>query len=182
MRSRENITKFCMNKKKALRNLDTLLGKMQALDASVKIKTGSDFVDANLNELLANPNYANVKFNRNWNIPSNLAIEAVDITSLFVNLITNAFEATVQSSNQYVQISIKAYHNFLYILIENSYKGDLKFENERLGTTKPNKADHGYGSLIIAEIVDKYGGRLEFKPEDEKFSVEITFGRNIYAK
>jgi len=162
--------------------LNAILGKVHSIDESVKIKTGSDFVDANLNELLANPDYANVKFNRNWNIPSSLAMEAMDITSLFMNLMTNAFEATIQSPEQYVYVSIKACHNFLYILIENSHNGNLKFANARIETTKSNKEDHGYGSLIIDDIVSKYKGNIELKPEAEKFSVEITFGSNIYTK
>ena len=169
--------------KELAKYLDGMLRRKKSIDEYAGIKTGSDFVDANLNELLSNAEYTNVKFNRNWNIPNNLIIDAMDITSLFMNLLTNAFEAAVQCvDEQFVRVHVKAHHNLLYISIENSYNGELKFEDEKLKTTKVNEDIHGYGFQIISDIINKYSGSIEIAPEDEKFVVEITFGKDIYVR
>ncbi|MCL2560460.1 MAG: GHKL domain-containing protein [Turicibacter sp.] len=163
--------------------LDSILKRKKSIDEHAGIKTGSDFVDANLNALLAKAEYANINFNRNWTIPNNLMIEAMDMTSLFMNLLTNAFEATVQCvSEPFVHIKIKAHHDSLYLSVKNNYNGVLKVENEKFKTTKKDEEGHGYGFQIISDVVDKYNGRIEVASEGEEFVVEITFGKDIYVK
>lgn len=155
--------------------------KVNMIDEKIHFKSGSDFVDASLNYLLAEPKYKNVKFNRNWVIPSNLNFAPIDITSLFMNLLTNAFEATVKCDNeQYVNVKINAQSDFLYISIENSYNGEVNIENNVLKSTKTNKEQHGFGTQIITDIVAKYGGKLSFENHANKFVVEIVFDDTIY--
>lgn len=163
---------------------ETLAGEIKVIENHTTITTGSDFVDAFLEDLLSNQWYENVKLNNNWVIPTGLVIEPMDMTLLFVNLFTNAFEATTQcsSSDQFVQVKIDADHHFLAIRIENSYMGELEFEGGRLRTTKGNKKDHGYGTQIIRDIVEKYDGIVKMKGEAQKFSVLITFDQKIYME
>lgn len=164
--------------------LENMVGKLDAIDQKTGMKTGSDFVDASLNELLADDLYKDVKFNHNWTIPPHLIIEPMDMTSLFMNILSNAFEAAVKcpKAEQYVEVKIKALHDFLSINVRNSYDGVLRFKDDRFETTKSDKESHGYGSQIISEIVEKYKGQLETSFEDGRFNLVIIFEEGIYQK
>jgi len=164
--------------------IESMVGKIVEIDNLAVGFTGSDFVDAGLSYLLQESEYQNVKLNTNWIIPSNLVIDPTEITSLFMNLLSNAFEAAVKcdESNQVINVEVTSQHNFLKIVIENSYDGILNLNGDTFMTRKEDKELHGFGVLSIKGIVAKYKGRITFKYEGKKFRVTITFGGEIYEK
>lgn len=161
--------------------LNGIIGKADQINAEFKFQSGSDFVDASLNQILANVKYTNVKFNRQWTIPDDLIMDSIDITSLFVNLLTNAFDAAIMNTeDSFVDVKISARSDFLYIGIENNYSGNLIVENGEFKTTKSKASVHGYGLQIVKDIVEKYNGDVAIEYDDKVFLIEITFGQDIY--
>ena len=163
--------------------LEEMAGETKVINEQQSFQSGSDFVDANLNQILKNCRYENVKFNRDWTIPNNLIFTPIDITSLFMNILTNAFDATIKcKENQFVNVKINSYVDFLYVGIENSYSDNLNIRNGEFISTKNNIKNHGYGIQIIKDIVSKYGGSVTIDYNDKTFLVEMTFGKEIYLK
>jgi len=190
---RHDISKYieiCQNllHKNELEKLDSyfneMISKYDDLTSNFQFTSGSEFVDAGLNNLRKKSKYKNVLINKNWVIPNNLVISPLDITSLFMNLFENSYEAASKCiENQYINVYINHQYNFLSIVIENSYSGKLTLENEHLKTTKiSNSNHHGFGIKIIKDIVEKYNGTYKFINTDNVFRVEISFGTEIYIK
>jgi len=163
--------------------LEAIADKNDAIEHRIGVHTGSHLVDGSLNQLLTDVTYKDVTFTRKGVIPP-LEITLWDISSLFMNLLTNAFEATVKCpvDNQYVNLIVKPYSDYLYIRIENSYSGNLKFDDEKLQTTKADSANHGYGTKIISDIVEKYGGDYTRELEEGNFISIMIFEKEIYSK
>lgn len=162
--------------------MEKIAGKIEKVNNTLDIMTGSDFIDANLNDLLKE--YKGVNFNSDWMIPSNLRIEPLDLTILVMNLLTNAFEATVRCAEgmRYVKVTVNAQHNFLYLEVENSYDGVLLVKDGEYKSKKGESDFHGYGILNVKTVVDEYNGRLNIESEGEKFLVQVTFGADIYVE
>jgi len=168
----------------AAKHFSTMMGIIKKIDENSSVITGNDMIDANISMLLTNANYKNVNLKIEGLIPTNLAFSTVDLTSLFMNLFQNAFEATSMNlENQYILAKIKAKEDLLYIKIENSFDGKLTvgpfglFESK-----KKSKLNHGFGTKSINEIVKKYDGDVEWLVNEDVFKVEISFGRKIYEK
>jgi len=165
-------------------HFESLLGGVLLIDDKTKVNTGSDVLDANLNELLVHDGYKNVEFTLNGMIPTNLKMTTSDITSLFVNLIQNAFEATsMLKEGQFVNVNISTKASSLFIGVENSYDGKLNIlPSGKFKTRKDLEEFHGYGTKIIDEIVNKYSGDIRIFYDNKIFKVEISFGMDIYEK
>ena len=48
----------------------------------------------------------------------------------------------------------------------------MKF-NKELKTTKADKQTHGYGHLIIEDVINRLNGMVEYKESDGMFSVQL---------
>jgi len=99
-----------------------------------------------------------------------------DMVLLFSNILRNAFEATIKcSQNKFVKVIIDKTEFGISILVENSYN-ELNFNsNNELITTKKDSKDHGFGTKIIKQIVEKYSGELKINKKDNVFSLLIYF-------
>ena len=88
-------------------------------------------------------------------------IDEVDLYYLFANLIDNAINAARESGKPYVSILINCSDTRLYAEIANSIRyTDKKTFDEIIPDIFPE--GHGYGISNIRDIVEKYGGKLEY--------------------
>lgn len=105
-------------------------------------------------------------------------INSYDISSLFNNILDNAVEAALFSSEKYINLeitnSLNAYHK---IVVKNSC--DIKPNSDKgvLITSKTDKETHGFGTKSIRNIVSKYNGELQWEYIDELnvFKLVILF-------
>lgn len=58
---------------------------------------------------------------------------------------------------------------------ENTYQGNITMQNGRPQTSKENKESHGYGTLSMQMIAEKYNGTLTFSTSENTFIVNILF-------
>ncbi len=137
-------------------------------------------INALLNRLYEKCNSQDIFFDSDCYIPSNIKITDLELTNIFNNLSSNAFEACIkQNNNEKKWISFKSYvkDSNLIIYQSNSFDGHIKFRKDKLKTTKKDKKLHGIGVESIKHIVDKAGGIALIKVDKEnrefKFLIKI---------
>lgn len=103
-----------------------------------------------------------------------------DIYSLFGNILDNAIEAVekIEEDKRYITITLKRHGNFILILSDNYYDGNIKKEGKNFISIKENKIKHGFGLKSVSRIVDKYNGELQIETENNLFKVSIMFRNN----
>ncbi|MDD3142150.1 MAG: GHKL domain-containing protein [Lachnospiraceae bacterium] len=102
-----------------------------------------------------------------------------DLTSLFCNLLDNAFDAAKRVENSFIEVNIRKREKtpFIAITIINSCRVTpfTGFDGKLL-TTKPNKHQHGFGMKSIRKIVNQYCGDMQmyFNEDSRTFHTIIT--------
>ena len=108
-------------------------------------------------------------------------LEDSELTSLFCNLLDNAFEAASQVPESFIELNIsKREHTpFTVLTMTNSCRTNPF--NQRSGeliSTKPDKLHHGFGMKSIKQIVERHHGEMQTYYDSEN----ITFHTIITMK
>lgn len=98
-------------------------------------------------------------------------IDAIDVTTIFGNLLDNAIEACeYMETDKHIFIFIKAYHEMVAVQIKNS----CSVINWKKGWPVSEKNRHqGLGLLNVKKIIEKYDGSMNLKTQDGMFIVDI---------
>ncbi len=98
-------------------------------------------------------------------------IDAMDITTIFGNLLDNAIEACDNVENdRKIIVKIGAYHEMISIRMENNCT-TVKWKN---GIPISEKGQNrGMGLLNVRRSIEKYDGSIKLKEEDGIFIVDI---------
>lgn len=103
-------------------------------------------------------------------------MDTIDITTIFANLLDNAFEAAQQVSiDKFVDVKIQPNQDFTVIRIENSMAGKTVFQNGRPKTKKAG--NHGYGLLNVERTVKKYDGDIQYETGNNSFITKIIINK-----
>lgn len=163
-------------------NLSELKSYLSKLDdkfkkSAFKIKTGNPISDCIINEKFDIASAHNIDFNCDFVIPKNSSIDSFDLCILLGNSLDNAIEACdkITSSTIKKEINLKSYIRDFYMIIEitNSKQEPIKYINNKIQSTKPNKLIHGIGIDNIREIAKKYGGIVDIIEEKNRFNLCI---------
>ncbi len=103
-----------------------------------------------------------IVFERKGQNLGSINITEYELVSLFANLLDNAVEAAIKTTEKKIFLTMEMQQGFLKIVLRNS-----KLENEaplktQFETTKKDKKKHGIGSRIIKEIVNDHDGRIRY--------------------
>lgn len=108
--------------------------------------------------------------------PDETLMELVDLCILLGDLLDNAMEAAVRSTEKRVEISVREEYNCLYLKISNTFSAENS--DVKSFKSKKGKGWHGFGIWNVREIVKRYGGELITYDEDQWFYVDvIIYGR-----
>ena len=107
-------------------------------------------------------------------VPQVINITSNDITTILGNLLDNAINAVMKVDKKILDIKISFKMGNLIILIDNSYNGNLIYDNGKLKTTHLFKSNHGLGISSIEKVLDKYGGELHIEHTEDMFSVSVV--------
>lgn len=108
--------------------------------------------------------------------PFDVQISETDICILLGNILDNAIEACEQlSSEKTIELKMRCINGMLYI----SCKNPTEQNDVSLLTTKSDKEQHGFGTVSINKIANKYGGYANFKIEEGLFVCEIIIPQQI---
>ena len=102
-----------------------------------------------------------------------------DINSLFGNAIENAMqyeESIEDAERRFISLIVKSEADILFIRVENYWCGEPLHWNNGLPVSTKGEGGitHGFGMLSMRRVVEKYGGEMQVKAENELFQVIIT--------
>lgn len=148
------------------------------IDATEKmmtfVKTDNDVVNAVINAKLSTAKSLGVD-STCLSVMNFDGIETLDLCRLLANMLENAITACVNSKVDrkqiYLKISSDEYNYTFYL--KNSISESVIDVNPALNTTKDHKDEHGFGTQIIRDIVNKYNGRCDFYEEDNCFCCNV---------
>jgi two-component system, LytTR family, sensor histidine kinase AgrC len=107
-----------------------------------------------------------VQFTTEIVLPNELPIDDTELCTLLSNALENAINAasSIDDKNQrQVKVQSMIRRNMLLILIENTYSGEIAFENN----------DHGFGTKSMLSIIDKHNGECFFESDSILFTTRI---------
>ena len=154
------------------RELDELRDAIQIYDSN--IKTGNEILDAILfqKKLYCEKNGIRLKFMADGKLLN--FIDGNDLYALLANALDNAVENVAKlEDNEKRIINLNIWREGGMVLIESSNYFDLSAKAVD-GTTKADKAHHGYGIKSMKYIAGKYHGTLTILKEKDIFTVTIS--------
>ena len=108
-------------------------------------------------------------------------IDDVDLSTLLNNLLDNAVDAAEKAENAEIELCVFS-KNSRYdgIIIRNTCYTSPETVDNRLISSKKEKAYHGLGLNIVKKILKKYGAVYGWKYDEEKhiFETDIAIPRN----
>lgn len=141
---------------------------------SIYSSTGNIPIDSILNYKLNSLPDKNIEMNLEINVPAELSVEIMDISTILTNLLDNATSALNNvDRNKKLNIKIIYRKGMLVISIANSYNGTVIYENGEIITTKKNKDRHGKGLSNIRKTAEKYNGLLKLSHNENVFTSEV---------
>ena len=103
-------------------------------------------------------------------------LSPMDASALFGNLTDNALEAVralPEGTPRLIRLTVEAKKGFVVIGCANTYAGVRQMEGGLPLTTKADPDSHGFGTLSIRKVAEKYGGTARFWTEGGWFRVKV---------
>lgn len=138
------------------------------------VLSGNVAIDAVINSKLTLAKNQGINLSAKAIVPSEIPFSQLDMGILIGNLLSNAYEAALKSTNPFIRLYLAPIKGNLYLICTNSMKGKLS----SYATTK-SSLEHGFGLSRIDQIVDKYGGMISRSFEEGVFSTEINLPLTI---
>ena len=98
-------------------------------------------------------------------------ISETETVSVIFNILDNAIEGAAESKDALIYIDVLG-GDVAKIKVTNS-KNPSRKTDTYYTTTKKDVRAHGFGTFVIKEIIDRYGGVVNFEEHDKWFSTEI---------
>ena len=151
--------------------LDSMKNFMTNLEEYVKM--GNDMVDSLLNYKIQKANEVLNVVETKISIPQQLRLRSFDLNVLLGNLLDNAIDASMQTEDKKLNITIKLDKGVLFLNICNSCQKIADGRSDFLRTTKKDKANHGIGLNNVRRIVEKYHGDIAFLYENNSMETDV---------
>lgn len=136
--------------------------------------TGVDVVDVIINSKVEKMRNKGISWDIDAEFPKNTNIQPYDLCTILSNLLDNAVEAVERTGKPgNISLTIRKINYFLMIRITNSCIEKNNSFATLPKTTKEDKTMHGWGLQNVQETVQKYGGTLKFRQEENQFSVDV---------
>ncbi len=137
------------------------------------VKTGNDTVDSLLNYKIQKANEVLNVVETKISIPEQLRLRSFDLNVLLGNLLDNAIDASMQTEDKKLKITLKLDKGILFLHIYNSCRGIGDGRSGFTETTKEDKLNHGIGLKNVRRIVEKYHGDIEFLYENDSVETDV---------
>lgn len=142
-------------------------------DASVQ--TGNEVLDIILTEKSLRCYKENIIFSCVANGAAIAFMSEGDICSLFGNALDNAIEAVMHiepPEKRVIGLTMRVVGNMISINVNNTYEGDIVFENGLPRTVK-DRHFHGFGIRSMKSVAEKYGGDLAISVKNSVFNLDV---------
>lgn len=142
------------------------------------IDCGNKVINNIMNLAISKLKAANLEFEHQIVVPSELNISDSDLNSLFANLIDNAIEACARNdddNDKLIEIMIRKQQSNLLIRVTNPFHlFEATEEYMELNTSKKDAKNHGFGVKIIKSIIAKYNGDFNYLVKNGRFIANVT--------
>lgn len=104
-------------------------------------------------------------------------MDDINLTSFLNNILSNAYEAALKSTDKRIELSINKIQGFDVLTCTNSCDNKPIIKNNILVSSKGDNTFHGYGIKSIEKVVKKYDGNYEwsYDAEDKEFTTSVIF-------
>ena len=134
-------------------------------------------VDAIINQYYMKAMQSGVKLTVEGRFPVDCAIDTYDLCTIFSNILSNAYEAAVETEDKLVSLVCGYTERSIIIVVKNSCNSGGA-TGGTIWKTKKNNADyHGYGLENISDSVKKYDGIFDIEIIDNVCILKIAFNR-----
>ena len=156
--------------------VSSLLGDIG--ESEIYSDTGNIAFDSIINFKLKNAVDEDIKLDIKVLVPPALNIEVADVVTILGNLLDNALNAVEKAEDKRIKLNVKATKGNIFIAIENTFDGKVKYANGKDGITKvivtrKDNSKHGYGLSNIRKSIEKYNGHIDVSHEGNVFSVGV---------
>ena len=159
----------------AKKYVEDILGGFKRIQSTYYV-TGNEMVDTIMNYFLGMlPESVHVEISGKY--PVELAMEEIDICTIFSNVFQNAVEEIIKNPIQEaaVQVEVTKGKQYVEYKIKNSIYTDIVIGRNGLPKSeKSDKKNHGIGMVNVKETVERNEGRFQWCQEDGYFCVTLT--------
>ena len=99
-------------------------------------------------------------------------IKDSDLACIIGNILDNAVEAVSKIKDRRIELLFMRQNSNRVIVCKNTIEESVLKDNKELKSTKTT-GSHGYGHLIVEQIVEKYHGIITYFEEDDMFGVQM---------
>ena len=166
-----------LQKKRFAETAEYLLGLTEKVSTdTIFCDTGNTVIDSIVNYSFRNASAQGINVKVLAKIPEKIEMNVADIVTILSNLFDNAITATLKlSENRMIEVKISYSKCRLFIFVQNTYNGIVKYQNGKIITTKEKEE----GKFVRRE---RYVGSCsrsfyvgnEVKSEDIKASFKFT--------
>lgn len=139
------------------------------------INSGNPAVDAVLQSKLATAEKKSIKLDFSVKISDKINVDLLELGVLLGNALDNAIEATENMENgtdKTIFASIITMGGRIVVSVENPVEAEV--DTKRIGSTKSDKINHGYGLKSMKTIAQKYDGDVFVSCEGNIFTTSIN--------
>ncbi len=142
-----------------------------------KIKSGNPVLDTVLSEKSLICNYNHITLTCLIDGEKLRFMSDADIYSLFGNAFDNAIEASLplEEDRRVISLTSNLKGNIFALTLKNYAKIAIKWKDGLPLTSKGDKNRHGFGTLSIKRISEKYNGHLIFFYSNGVFTLSLWF-------
>jgi len=130
-------------------------------------------VNAILSYYLRDLQRENIKIKCNLDIPKDLPIDAVELSTVFANAIENARNACCEvdeGEDKIIELTCRSRPNFIFE-IANSFNGKIRLDENLIPLATEN--GHGIGTQSIVAFANKYHGILDYQTDNHCFKLRM---------
>lgn len=162
----------------AIQVLDKMGMQMEQSVQAHKEYSNNIFLDALLQDFANRANANNIKFDARVYWFEQIRLDELDFVRLFSNLLTNAYEASLEleEDKRWIKLESNPRKHWLNIQISNAFTG--RFNPDLESTKNSSKKTRGLGIGISRGIVEDMGGVFTWDTKDDVFIVNINFPIN----
>ncbi len=159
------------------RYLEGLLAEAEAVPAMAYVAHPA--INAVLTIMLARAQKLGIKAEHEVSAPETLPFPDAELCTVLMNLLQNALDANAPApvgAEKWLRVSIHIRGAHLYIGVENSRFGPVKYDEETglCRTTKEDWTVHGYGLKAVQAIARKYQSELLLDFPEGMFSASTA--------
>lgn len=156
---------------KAREYLSVVLDKLDRV--YTYIRTGNSVMNYIINTKLQYAHKNGIKFKAEIENLSFAKMGSVDFSAVLSNMLDNAVEASMDSKEKYIYVSVCKKSGWDTMTVKNKIDSSVLDVNPELISTKADKDKHGIGVKEIKTLAEKYDGMTDIYESDGMFCVSV---------